>query len=204
MPTCDKCGEEIEFRYLDGRPTPIHVYGGWCSGTTTAKGRQDSRPFRTAEAYTVPNAFCPVCGAQVFFYANASGSRVFFDDLGWPWPKHGCTDNTLSQKGKIRRIGRASKRATRVFSRALMLYELANIRTAEKAYFLKFRNLRSPLTVWTLSIPTVDLDAQGWTVQDFREAPSFIMRKRETETVVEFISVRRCCVGQVVFPSNRR
>lgn len=39
-----------------------------------------------------PNAKCPVCGAGVFFYANEYGSRVFFDDLGPPWPKHPCTD----------------------------------------------------------------------------------------------------------------
>lgn len=29
----------------------------------------------------------------MFYYANASGSRVYFDDLGPPWPKHPCTDN---------------------------------------------------------------------------------------------------------------
>ncbi|WP_091106580.1 DUF1707 domain-containing protein [Micromonospora citrea] len=40
-----------------------------------------------------PNASCPVCGAAVYFYANEHGSRVFFDELGPPWPKHPCTDN---------------------------------------------------------------------------------------------------------------
>jgi hypothetical protein len=40
-----------------------------------------------------PNARCPVCGASVYFYANQNGSRVFFDDVGPPWPKHPCTDN---------------------------------------------------------------------------------------------------------------
>src|SRR5215510_2979745 len=40
-----------------------------------------------------PNASCPVCFAKVYFYQNQYGSRVFFDDLGWPWPKHPCTDN---------------------------------------------------------------------------------------------------------------
>jgi hypothetical protein len=29
----------------------------------------------------------------VYFYANSYGSRVFFDDLGPPWPKHPCTNN---------------------------------------------------------------------------------------------------------------
>ena len=26
-------------------------------------------------------------------YQSPNGGRVFFDDLGWPWPKHPCTDN---------------------------------------------------------------------------------------------------------------
>jgi hypothetical protein len=43
--------------------------------------------------YVNPNAKCPVCGDAVYFYANEHGSRVFFDDLGPPWPKHACTDN---------------------------------------------------------------------------------------------------------------
>ena len=46
-----------------------------------------------SSCYVNPNARCPVCGASVFFYANQSGSRVYFDDLGHPWPKHPCTDN---------------------------------------------------------------------------------------------------------------
>jgi hypothetical protein len=45
-----------------------------------------------ASCYVNPNARCPVCGAAVFFYSNSHGSRVFFDHLGAPWPKHACTD----------------------------------------------------------------------------------------------------------------
>ena len=33
---------------------------------------------------------CPVCRTAVFFYRNSQGSRVFFDELGKPWPKHDC------------------------------------------------------------------------------------------------------------------
>ena len=40
---------------------------------------------------TIPNARCPVCYEPVFFFMAANGGRVFFDDLGPPWPKHGCT-----------------------------------------------------------------------------------------------------------------
>lgn len=43
--------------------------------------------------YVIPNAECPVCKRQVFFYQNRYGGRVYFDELGPPWPKHPCTDN---------------------------------------------------------------------------------------------------------------
>jgi hypothetical protein len=45
------------------------------------------------ESYVNPNAICPVCGAMVFFYQSPYGGRVYFDELGPPWPKHPCTDN---------------------------------------------------------------------------------------------------------------
>lgn len=43
-------------------------------------------------SFMTPNANCPVCGVRVYFYSNSFGSRVFFDDIGPPWPKHRCTD----------------------------------------------------------------------------------------------------------------
>jgi hypothetical protein len=44
----------------------------------------------------------PECGADVFFYRSPYNGRVYFNALGWPWPKHGSTDN-----------GRESRRTTR-------------------------------------------------------------------------------------------
>lgn len=40
-----------------------------------------------------------MCGAEVFFYSNELGSRVYFDDLGPPWPKHPCTDTSTAPVG---------------------------------------------------------------------------------------------------------
>jgi hypothetical protein len=47
-----------------------------------------------SNAFVNPNANCPVCGQLVFFCQLESGGRVFFDELGPPWEKHPCTDNT--------------------------------------------------------------------------------------------------------------
>ena len=45
----------------------------------------------TPHSYTTPIA-CPICGDAVFLYQSEHGGRVFFDELGPPWPKHPCTD----------------------------------------------------------------------------------------------------------------
>jgi hypothetical protein len=50
------------------------------------------RANRGATARFVDPTNCPVCEKPVFFYQNHSGSRVYFDELGPPWPKHPCTD----------------------------------------------------------------------------------------------------------------
>lgn len=47
------------------------------------------------ESFVNPNAKCPVCEAPVFFYQSPYGGKVFFDELGHPWLKHPCTDNSL-------------------------------------------------------------------------------------------------------------
>lgn|GEM_PF-5256805 len=51
------------------------------------------------ESFTVPNARCPVCKQNVFFYQSVNGGRVYFDELGPPWPKHYCTDVQRSASG---------------------------------------------------------------------------------------------------------
>lgn len=51
--------------------------------------------------FIVPNSKCPVCGADVYFYCNSQGSRVYFDELGPPWPKHGCMDRGRSKASTV-------------------------------------------------------------------------------------------------------
>jgi hypothetical protein len=74
---------------IDGQPIPIHSNGSWgCGGISST-----TADFSTYDSYLNPNARCPVCGDAVFYYQSPFGGRVFFDDVGWPWPKHPCTDN---------------------------------------------------------------------------------------------------------------
>lgn len=53
--------------------------------------------YRSTYSLTIPNAKCPVCGDLVYYYQNDYGSKVFFDSLGKPWPKHPCTDTSNQQ-----------------------------------------------------------------------------------------------------------
>jgi hypothetical protein len=46
---------------------------------------------------TIPTK-CQYCGQNVFYYENSFGSKVFFDELGKPWPIHECGHNSKYQK----------------------------------------------------------------------------------------------------------
>lgn len=78
--------------------------------------RFDREP--THDSYVNPNARCPVCGASVYFYQSPFGGKVFFDELGPPWPKHGCTDHAAALKVPV--YGEVSVAQT---SKAPPLYE---------------------------------------------------------------------------------
>lgn len=61
----------------------------WDSGSSAGPNEALLRYARAHAGATarqvVPNVECPVCGQPVFFYQNAHGSRLFFDELGPPW-----------------------------------------------------------------------------------------------------------------------
>ena len=99
MNVCAKCGREIIFRTnIDGRPIPIHVDGHCNDYSDNSSVEQYRNQYKTFGSYVNPNAKCPECGKQVFFYQSESGGKVYFDELGPPWPKHVCTDNYRKTK----------------------------------------------------------------------------------------------------------
>ena len=60
----------------------------------SATGLQIPRYFfdQNIDAFTIPKVRCQHCGGKVFYYENTNGSKVFFDFLGPPWPKHSCEE----------------------------------------------------------------------------------------------------------------
>jgi hypothetical protein len=84
------CGWCVNFGRRYGSFTVLHgIDAGRASTILREFGADRSR----AACFVDHNARCPVCNERVFYYQNAHGSRVFFDELGPPWTKHPCTDN---------------------------------------------------------------------------------------------------------------
>ena len=96
--TCYNCGGEVIFRYLDGVLTPIHLSGG-CSewGWTSDSSQRSAGGF--ADDFCRPT-HCPYCEEAVFFIRHNGGS-VWVDELGWPWPKHGCFEERPGEGGAV-------------------------------------------------------------------------------------------------------
>ena len=46
---------------------------------------------RRVRSRTYPT-YCRYCGKDVFYHENEYGSRVFFEALGRPWPRHRCRE----------------------------------------------------------------------------------------------------------------
>lgn len=108
MSTCYQCGQEIEFRYISGRPVPIHPSGGRYCGSWSSPSypRASSSTSYAGEwherDYTRPST-CPECGDDVFFIRHNGGCVWVDPPLGWPWPKHGCFDKPNSDTNTFAR-----------------------------------------------------------------------------------------------------
>lgn len=197
MRTCLYCGEPIKFRHNDnGQNTPIHINGNRCPAPSNYEVARE--PFTYLDSFVNPNARCPVCGDPVFFYQSRYGGRVFFDDLGWPWPKHPCTDNPAAQSRKVRplRPTRSPLTIKNKHGAPLELYELDRLTEAGGEIQIRFAKVHfmrvpSPQTC-RASISLEELEENDIKIQDIRDAPSFLVNKKNAERpVIEFICARR-------------
>ena len=74
---------------------PKHCRCGWGPPRDGGAWRPGSAPLGAIYSqgyatFVIPNATCRYCSAAVFFYQSPNGGRLFFDELGPPWPKHYC------------------------------------------------------------------------------------------------------------------
>lgn len=90
MATCSRCGNPVEFRYVDGRCIPLHMYGSCIGGGGT--GATDYSGYKVSRDSTCFSTHCPKCGEEVFFIRHNGGSVWVDPPLGPPWYKHACFD----------------------------------------------------------------------------------------------------------------
>ena len=88
MTGCAKCGQPVEFRFMDGRPIPLHFEGG-CSGSQGATGGER---VRKSDESSCIRTKCLKCFEAVFFIRHNGGSVWIDPPLGPPWYRHGCMD----------------------------------------------------------------------------------------------------------------
>ncbi|WP_249306494.1 hypothetical protein [Rhodobacter capsulatus] len=201
---CDKCGGEIAFRYVDGVLRPLHIGGGLCDGLERVT-EPVPRHGWTHDCYLDPNASCPVCGARVYFYQSRHGGRVLFDDVGWPWPKHGCTDDDQ----RSIRVKRAPSGRSRVFrdkSGALLkIYDLDDIEDRGRNYLLVLRNQMTGSRVRVL-VGKTRLSQGNIRLADFQDAPSIVVHEFEqgaSHIRLDFVCVRLGKVARVKLRAAR-
>jgi hypothetical protein len=93
----------VEGHWVEREDWSRYDHAGWLTEYRQSH-RQRLRDLGVTERLSTyfvnPNAECPFCGEPVFFYQNVFGSRVFFDELGPPWPKHPCLDNASAIEGQ--------------------------------------------------------------------------------------------------------
>jgi hypothetical protein len=132
-----------------------------------------------------------VCGEKVFYYQSRYGGRVFFDDLGWPWPKHPCTVNS-NRSLKSPPVVRGSIIIKDRQGQSLDIYDLDDLQEEPERYAFTFRNPRTRARL-DLAFSKKAMAKGGVRNNDFWDAPSFLLRKDEEKKNayrVEFISCR--------------
>ncbi|MDC5808229.1 hypothetical protein OPW07_00630 [Vibrio europaeus] len=88
MSSCNRCGNPIEFRYLDGQCIPIHIHGGCIDSGNSAIN--DYSGYRESKESTCFSTSCPECHDEVYFIRHNGGSVWVDAPLGSPWYQHAC------------------------------------------------------------------------------------------------------------------
>lgn len=102
MAYCSRCGQPVEFRYIDGRCIPFHPFGG-CSSDGCCSVR-DYSGYSHSEESTCFRTSCPKCDQSVFFLRYNGGGVWIDPPLGPPWYKHPCMDANKSCENGTRSV----------------------------------------------------------------------------------------------------
>lgn len=134
-------------------------WGGDTGAQVSGHGLASEAPLRTvtSDGFVNPNARCPVCGAAVFYYESESGGKVWFDELGPPWPKHPCMASrsapVSSYEELLEFMGASMRPATAIRMAAeLVRYAMADYRAPNRVWpDDELLEARSELLDWMFS-----------------------------------------------------
>jgi hypothetical protein len=160
--------------------------------------------FDKPRSYLTPNAKCPVCKKDVFFYQSEHGGRVFFDAVGWPWPKHPCTDRLAKEPQKpVYASSRPRGYAATDWTKNYTFYSLVSVSREDELFRLRLKEVTEGLggflrslfsnTQRTYTVRDVEMQTAGLQDVDFREAPNFLIKRTERPSEraeVQFICLR--------------
>jgi hypothetical protein len=179
---------------MNGTVRPIHVNSGWCSGGLKGDSGSAGTGFENVKSYLDPNAHCPVCGDSVFFYRSPNNGRVFFDDLGWPWPKHACTDKYKGEDDEIKRnvSSRFKFNFRTIEGKLLDVYVVDQFIERADGLLIRLKSAERGQRI-LIAVSRAEMTKQGIEISDVREAPSLVMlraRGPAGETEVSFMCAR--------------
>jgi hypothetical protein len=119
---------------------------------------------------------------------------VFFDDVGWPWPKHPCTDRF---QGRDEQIGSAVNSRLRFNFRnrkgmPLDVYRVEQFIELAADLLIRLKNIERGPPILIL-VSHSEMQKKKITTEDIKEAPSLVLlrdRGDAGETEASFISAR--------------
>lgn len=164
---------------MNGSLRPLHVSGG-CSSGYASDGLDHIRVrFDEVDSYLNPNARCPKCNKPVYFYKSPYNGRVFFDDVGWPWPKHGCF---VSEDIRDDKIVPTTKGTYKFHLRdsdgnSLDAWKLTGSPEVHGDGFLLMLSGRERHSKITLFLSQAELSANSVLMTDLETAPAIILPK---------------------------
>ncbi len=209
MPTCDNCGEEIEFRHIEGRIVPIHPDGGWhCGFQSNSSSHVSTIPRNYSgvwhdEDFTRPT-ICQECGESVFFIRHNGGS-VWVNSLGTPWPKHPCFDKPATPTRAFSSWSAKTSRFTnpklavviRIYSVPKYTEPVVEIRLQDSRYFALVLKWTTPAQKVLLgSLLAVSVEESKLLLSTGVEIPFFIPDK----SILQFANWVQChrCRGRII------
>lgn len=138
--------------------------------------------------------FAQYATLKFIYYQSPFGGRVFFDALGWPWPKHPCTDNADAGTKSIRMLAlRSGPIAFRNKNNEILdIYKITDLYTLSNGFRIRFQRLLDHKVFWSRISKGLPID-NSLTIDNIQRAPSFIIKRNDPpkkDKLLQFISGR--------------